>query len=269
MSDQRRSEGEPEALRNGVLAALPANELERIERDLTLVDLPYKQVLIEHNQPIEAVYFPVAGMVSLISLMADGSGIEVASIGREGVVGVPTFLGCETMAGQAVTQIAGSALRMPVPAFREAAAECEVLSARLGRYTQALLTLVSQSSGCNRVHLVEPRCARWLLMVEDRVGRSFPLTHLFLSQMLGVRRATVTEVLGRFQDAGLIEYRRGRITIVDRGGLEGAACECYGIVESEFAWLMEGKRVPSPLDGVVTSAHGRSLAGDGGPDDLV
>jgi CRP-like cAMP-binding protein len=207
-------------------------------------------------------------MVSVLSLMADGSAIEVATIGWEGVVGLPVFLGCGSMAGQAVTQVPGVALRMSAGAFLEEGQHCGALTRRLNRYTQALMTLLAQSSGCNRAHRINQRCARWLLMVHDRVQRdAFPLTHLFLSQMLGVRRASVTEALSDLQRESLITYNRGRIAVHDRPGLEAASCECYGIIRSEFARLLEGREIPSPLDGVKTSEHGRTITGDGASDD--
>jgi hypothetical protein len=142
------------------------------------------------------------------------------------------------------------------------------LSRLLGRYTQALFTLVAQSSACNRKHTVDQRCARWLLMTHDRVvGDTFELTQLFLSQMLGVRRATVTEAAGQLQARGLIEYTRGRMTIVDRPGLEAAACACYGIIRAEFARMLDGVELPSALDGVHASEAGLTTAGDGAPED--
>jgi CRP-like cAMP-binding protein len=262
---RKRSVGSAHARpRNQILVALPAEEQERLRPHLTRVYLERKEVLIEPNRPIESVYFPEDAMVSVLSLMADGSAVEVATIGREGVVGLPVFLGSGSMAGQVVTQVAGMALRISAGAFREEAVHCGTLMLILSRYTQALVTLLGQSSGCNRVHLIHQRCARWLLMVQDRVGRdSFSLTHLFLSQMLGVRRASVTDALGDLQKEGLIAYSRGRISILDRAGLEAASCECYAIIQSEFARLLEGREIPSPLDRMRTSAHGRTLAGDG------
>ncbi|HEU4561941.1 MAG TPA: Crp/Fnr family transcriptional regulator [Longimicrobium sp.] len=203
----------------------------------------------------------------MLGLMDDGSAVETATIGNEGLVGVPVFLGAMQMAGQAFAQVPGEAYRLPAGALREEVRRGSALATLLGRYTQALFTLVAQSSACNRKHAVEQRCARWLLMTHDRVpGDTFELTQHFLSQMLGVRRATVNEAAAALQERGLIDYTRGRITIIDRAGLEAAACACYAIIRNEFARMLEGRETPSPLDGVQVSEGGSSTAGDGAPD---
>jgi CRP-like cAMP-binding protein len=252
--------------RNRILAALPPEERERLQPSLELVRMQLKEVIFEPNQPIEHVYFPEDMMVSLLGLMDDGSAIEIGTVGNEGMAGVPVYLGAMQMAGQAFVQISGSAWRMPSAALREEVRRGGALAELLGRYTQALFTLVAQSSACNRKHPMEQRCARWLLMAHDRVdGDTMNLTQHFLSQMLGVRRATVSEAAGALQARGVIEYTRGRITVLDRAGLEAAACACYGIIRGEFARLMDGMELPSPLDGVQVSEGGKTTAGDGGP----
>lgn len=171
---------------NRILGGLPAEERERLWPHLERLHLEQKRVPVEPNRPIEFVYFPEGAMVSVLSIMADGSAVDVATVGWEGMVGLPVFLGGGSMAGQAVTQIAGGALRMPAGAFREEVRQCDALTARLNRYTQALFTELAQSSGCNRAQRIDQRCR----------GDSFTLTHLFLSQMLGVRRASVSRALG-------------------------------------------------------------------------
>jgi CRP-like cAMP-binding protein len=222
--------------------------------------------VFEPNRVMEHVYFPEDGVISIVGLMEDGSAVETATVGNEGMVGVPVFLGAMQMAGQGFAQVPGSAWRLPAGALREEVRRGGALSRLLGRYTQALFTLVAQSSACNRKHTVEQRCARWLLMTHDRVaGDNFELTQLFLSQMLGVRRATVTEAAGELQARGLIEYTRGRMAIVDRAGLEAAACPCYGIIRAEFARMLDGVELPSALDQVHASEGGMSTAGDGAP----
>jgi CRP-like cAMP-binding protein len=252
--------------RNRILAALPREEWERIGPQLERVRLGFREVVCEPNRPMSHVYFPEDGIVSILGLMDDGSAVETATVGNEGMVGVPVFLGAMQMAGQAFAQIAGDAWRMPAAALREEVRRGSPLSALLGRYTQALFTLVAQSSACNRKHPVEQRCARWLLMSHDRVGGdSVPLTQLFLSQMLGVRRATVNEAATALQERGLIEYRRGLITILDRPGLEAAACACYAIIRAEFARMLEHRELPDPLADLDVSANGLSTAGDGSP----
>lgn len=253
---------------NRILAALPAHELERMLPALEAVELPLRHVLIDPNRPIRHVHFVEEGVVSILGIMRDGTGVETATIGREGMVGLPLFLGAESMAAQAFTQVSGRAYRMRAGDFRDALAEGGELPRLLGRYTQAVITLTSQNAACNRVHTAEQRCARWLLLTGDRVGReTMDLTHLFLSQMLGVRRATVTEIAGAMQARGLIEYSRGRITLLDRAGLEFLACECYGVILSEFDRLLDGGSMPSPLDDVPVSEDGISTVGSGAPMD--
>ncbi|HEU0014435.1 MAG TPA: Crp/Fnr family transcriptional regulator [Longimicrobium sp.] len=254
------------APRNRILASLPAGDLRRLLPLLELRDLELRRVVVEVNQPIEHVWFPEAGVVSLLGVMEDGTAVETATVGNEGMVGLPVFLGADSMAGQAFCQVTGQAYRMPAGALREEVRRGGPLAELLGRYTQALFTQIAQSSACNRVHPVAQRCARWLLLTHDRVGRdTFDLTHLFLAQMLGVRRATVTEVAGALQARGVIEYTRGVVRIVDRAGLERESCECYRVIAAEFARLLEGRSLPSPLDHAPVSEHGLSTAGDGAP----
>ena len=253
--------------RNRILAALPAADRERLRASLEPVDLELRQVVIDVNQEISHVYFVEEGVVSVLGVMEDGSAVETATVGNEGMVGLPVFLGAASMAGQAFVQVPGHGYRMPAAALREEARRGGALSELLGRYTQALFTLLSQNSACNRLHPVEQRCARWLLLTHDRVGSdTFDLTHLFLSQMLGVRRATVTEVAGALQERGLIEYSRGTITVLDRPALEAAVCECYRVIASEFDRLLGGGRpVASPLEDVSVSVGGKTTAGEPAP----
>jgi CRP-like cAMP-binding protein len=254
--------------RNRILAALPPGEWERVRAQAELVPLAVRQVLVEPNRTIEHVYFMESGVTSIVGLMDDGSAVETATVGNEGMVGVPVFLGAMQMAGQAFVQVAGEGYRLAAGALREEVRRGSALAGLLGRYTQALFTLVAQSSACNRKHPVEQRCARWLLLMHDRVtGDRFELTQLFLSQMLGVRRATVSEAAAALQERGLIEYTRGVITITDRAGLAAAACPCYAIVRNEFARMLEGRELPDPLDGVRVTEGGKSVAGDGAPRD--
>lgn len=253
--------------RNRILAALPADELRRLMEGMERVPLELRQVIISPNQTIEHVYFLEDGVVSVLALMEDGSAIETATVGNEGMTGVPAYLGDMRTSSHAFVQVSGSAWRLPAATLVEEVQRGGTLSRLLGRYTQALYTQVGQSSACNRKHGVEQRCARWLLMTHDRVeGDSFDLTQLFLSQMLGVRRATVSEAATALQARGLIEYTRGRITVLDRAGLEATACVCYAVIRAEFARMMDGVDVPSPLDGVPVAEDGKTIAGDGTPD---
>jgi len=254
--------------RNQILAALPRGELSAIESNLERVPLVRRMVAYDPFRPITHVYFVETGVISVVSIMRDRTAIETATIGCEGMIGLPVFLDVDEVAEQAFVQVPGEALRLPAPRFRELAPRLPELSRLLNRYAVALFTLAAQCSGCNRVHTMEQRCARWLLMVHDRMeGDVFELTQDFLSQMLGVRRATVSETASQLQQAGLLTYSRGRVTILDRAALERAACECYGIIQSTFARLLAGRHEPNVLERLALSVDGKTIAGDGGAGD--
>ena len=227
------------ARRNALLAALPDAELANMAREMERVDLEIRDTLFEANRPIRDVYFPIDGICSLVGTVASGQPVEVATVGWEGFVGLPLFLGAKRTPTEAFCQVAGAALRMPARAFLHSVKTSPALQEVLHRYTQAMFTLLAQGSVCNRAHSVVERCARWLLLSHDRVGSdSFQLTQEFLAQMLGVRRASVSEAAGALQRKGAIEYRRGRLTIRDRQALEALSCECYEIVSSDFRRLI-------------------------------
>ncbi len=224
---------------NRLLAALPDDERQRLAAHLELVELTLRQLLYEPGKPIEHVYFPVDAVLSVLAVMDDGQAVEVATVGNEGMVGIPVFLGVSVSPGLSFCQLPGRALRMPAGAFRELANGAGAFQQVLQRYTYAFFTQLSQGSACNRLHHMDQRLARWLLLTHDRVGRDqFLLTQEFIAQMLGVRRATVTEAAGRLQRDGLITYRRGILTIADRKGLEAASCECYRIISDEHTRLI-------------------------------
>jgi CRP-like cAMP-binding protein len=226
-------------IRNLLLNRLPAGELQRLSARLRPVTFQIRDLLFEPNKRIDHVYFPEEGVASILTVLADGSLIEAATVGYEGMVGLPVFLGAERSTSKSFWQVPGRALALKADDLHEEIQKRSHLVDRLNLYTQAFFTQLAQSVSCNRVHNVEQRCARWLLMTHDRVtGDSFTLTHEFLAQMLGVRRAGVTEVAGRLQDAGLINYSRGRITIRSRKGLEKLSCECYRIVSNEVQRLL-------------------------------
>lgn len=226
-------------LDNRLLAALPTEEFDRVVALMENVYLEFQQVLYEPNEPIEYVYFPNTGVVSLLTVMEDGAAIEVATVGNEGMAGLPVFLYADSIPGRAIVQVPGKGFRMSADVFKEQVPPGTPLHDLLQRYTQTLFNQVAQSAACNRLHSVEERFCRWLLMTADRVGTNqFPLTQEFLAQMLGVRRPTVSVVASILQRAGLIAYSRGKITILDRQGLEAAACECYAIVKVEFERLV-------------------------------
>ena len=224
---------------NYILAALSGKDYQRIKDDLTRERLEHKLSIWEPNEPIQKVYFPIDAVVSILALTENDGPVEVGTIGNEGFVGLPVFLGGETSPGRAIVQVAGWAECLEVEAFRRELEHNGDMRSILHRYTQGFLTQVSQGTACNRMHSAEQRLARWLLIVQDRIGQSeFPITHEFLGEMLGVRRATVTETAGALQESGLISYSRGLMTIRDRKGLENTSCECYRIVRDEFERLL-------------------------------
>ncbi len=224
---------------NRLLAALPRPEFERILPDLQLKSVIVRQVLQARNAPIENAIFPLSGVASMISMGDSGGSIEVATIGCEGMVGLPLLLGGESAAGEVFVQVPGDALVMAAARFHHHM-EQPAFKRILLLYTQALLTQIAQCSACNNHHALAGRCARWLLQTHDRVrGDEFPLTHDFLGLMLGVRRATVSEAAQALQGRGLIRYHRGVVTISNRTGLERASCECYELIRREFTRLMK------------------------------
>jgi CRP-like cAMP-binding protein len=228
---RKRQRSEPSG--NRLLDSL--HDGQELVAQMERVSLDLRDVLYEAHEPIRNVFFPIHGVSSIVSDLGEGRIVEIATVGSEGMVGVPLFLGVDSMNGRAFQQIAGEAYRLDAASFLVALSSVVGLRDILNRYTYALLAQVAQSVSCNRLHTPEQRCARWLLMTHDRVlTDDFELTQEFLAQMLAVRRATVSEVAQVLQESGLIRYRRGRISVVDRTGLERTACECYRIVEAEF-----------------------------------
>jgi len=222
---------------NLLLEALSAEDRARVDRRLEAVDLPTGMNLYVPGQRMTHAYFPVAGVVSMVSELEEGT-VEVGTLGREGMYGLPILLGSPETTTRAFMQVPGHGFRMDADALRAATAEIPAFAALLHRYTQALFEQVSQSVACNRLHTLEERCARWLLMVHDSVGDEvLPLKQTFLADMLGVHRPAVTIAAGALQTAGLIRYSRGRVQVLDRRGLEAAACPCYAIVRAGFERL--------------------------------
>lgn len=227
---------------NKLLELLSKSARSRILADCETIDLGLKDVLYEANKPITAVYFPLNGVVSMISKMDEGSEIEVATTGNEGMLGMPLFFGTDRTPLKAFSQVPGACLRMPAERFGKHVKREPDFVALLHRFAQALMMQISQSTACNRAHNIDQRCARWLLMTHDRVDRAdFSLTHEFLAQMLGVRRATVTEVAGQLQKEKLIRYNRGFINIVNRRGLEKRSCGCYWIIRGEYERMLNNR----------------------------
>jgi CRP-like cAMP-binding protein len=244
---------------NRLLAALPDDEIETIRGNAKFVTMNRRDILFESGQPIEHVYFLVDGIASIVSVMIDGTGVETATVGREGMVGLPLFHGVSITAEQALVQVAAKAYRIDAQTFTELLPQLPELTRLLHRFSVVMFTLAAQNSGCNRKHSIEERCCRWLLMVADRLDRtSFDLTHDFVAQMLGVRRASVTETLGSLEKRGFLQTGRGRIAIVDRSGLESCTCECYGVIREAVERLLDRQPTTSPLAGVVSSSNGKS-----------
>ena len=222
-----------------LLSALPEEEYERLFPSLQHVAFSLGEVLYESGGHIEYVYFPTTCVVSLLYTMEDGSTAEVGLTGNDGVVGVALFLGGETAPNRAVVQIAGGAFRMKAKVLQHEFMRGGPFQRMMLRYTQALITQISQTAVCNRLHAVEKRLCRWLLLCHDRLkSDNIQMTQEFISNMLGGRRESVTIAAGRLQDAGLIHYSRGHIAILDRQGLEAAVCECYQIVKNESDRLL-------------------------------
>jgi CRP-like cAMP-binding protein len=216
--------------RNRLLAALPPEDLAQLWSRLEPAELPFHQTLHAVGEPISAVYFPETGWASMLAYLEDGDAAEVGLIGREGFVGLPVLLGADHDDLEAMVQAPGTALRMDKAAFRAALEGVSAFRTLLLRYALVHHGQVARTAACNGRHHTDQRLARWLLMAHDRSeGDGFPMTHEFLSMMLGVRRAGVTVAAGLLSKAGFIRYERGRMEVTDRPGLESAACECYGV----------------------------------------
>lgn len=201
-----------------------------------LVNLALRQEIYESEQPIDKVYFPIDCVLSVIARMKDGSQIEVGTIGREGVSAVPLLMGGSSSANACFCQVRGSAIELPAAVFRELMAADPAFLQLLDRYLQAYVNMLGQLAACNRLHSVYQRCARWLLMTQDRVNSDeIRLTQEYLAIMLGTGRSGVTIAAGTLQAAGIIEYSRGSIKILDRTNLENASCECYDVAREQFA----------------------------------
>jgi CRP-like cAMP-binding protein len=224
---------------NRLLAALPAPDYARLEPHLKLVQMPLGTVLYESGILLNHVYFPTTSIVSLLYVMADGASAEIAVVGNEGVIGVSLFMGGETTPSRAVVQSAGHAYRLSGQLLKEEFTRAGAMQHLLLRYTQALITQMAQTAVCNRHHSLDQQLCRWLLLSLDRLASNeLAMTQELIANMLGVRREGVTEAAGRLQNAGLIEYRRGHITVIDREGLEARTCERYAVVKKESDRLL-------------------------------
>jgi CRP-like cAMP-binding protein len=223
---------------NQLLAALPVEEWERWQSELEPVDMKLGDVLYESGSTMTHVYFPTTAIVSLLYVMENGASAEIAVVGHEGIVGVSLFMGGESTPSRAVVQSAGKGFRLSAQHIQEHFKRAPVLHLLL-RYTQALITQMAQTAVCNRHHSLDQQLCRWLLLSLDRLsGRELVMTQELIANMLGVRREGVTESATKLQKAGLIQYSRGRITVLDRTALEARSCECYGVVKREYDRLL-------------------------------
>jgi CRP-like cAMP-binding protein len=249
---------------NRILRSLAPDQLQRIMAAAQLVDLPARRILYDVNQPVSHVYFPESGIASIVTPLKDGSAVETSMCGNEGMVGLPLFLHADTAPNQAFQQIAGSAWELDRETFLQELDRGSDLRREIGRFAQATIVFMSQTSACNRRHSIEERCIRWLLFVDDVVEGPAELTQQFLSQMLGVRRASVTVVAAALQQAKLIEYHRGKVSIMNRPGMLELACECYGLIRNEYARLLrDGTPVPAGYPAIKTSDGEFSALGYG------
>ena len=234
-----------DARQNHLLAALPADKYARLLPHLEPFPLPLGLVLHESGSEMHHVFFPTDAIVSLLYVMENGSSGEIAVVGNEGVVGVALFMGGETTPNRAVVQSAGHAYRLNGQMLKDEFYRAGPMLRLLLRYTQALLTQMAQTAVCNRHHTLDQQFCRWLLLSLDRLpSNNLVMTQELIANMLGVRREGVTEAAGNVQKAGLIEYNRGRITVLDRAGLEARACECYAVVKKESDRLLPEAAVP-------------------------
>ena len=226
-------------LQNHLLAALPAEDFARLAPHLELVPMPLAEALYESGGRLQYVYFPTTSIISLLYVMIDGASAEIAVVGNEGVLGISLFMGGETTPSRAVVQSAGFGYRLRSQILKDEFHRGGALMHLLLRYTQALITQMAQTAVCNRHHSVEQQLCRWLLLSLDRLpSNELTMTQELIANMLGVRREGVTEAAGHLQRDGLIQYSRGRITVLDRPRLEVRVCECYAVVKKEFDRLL-------------------------------
>jgi CRP-like cAMP-binding protein len=227
-----RSSPQGKPVCNRILLALPDNEFRSIRPHLEFLPLPHHRLLYEPNRKIDFLYFPNRGLISLVIVMEDGKTVEVAVLGREGFAGVPAVFGLTRSTVREVVQIAGDGFKIKAAAFRQALRSSPLLQAALGRYAVVLAMQISQTAACNRLHDIERRLARWLLMAQDRVDDGVvPITHDFLATMLGTDRPSVSVAAATLQRKEIIDYTRGTVRILNRKNLEACACECYQTIQ--------------------------------------
>lgn len=240
----------PPPIRNHLLAALPGKDYKRLLPHLESVPLPFMEVLYESGDAIEYVYFPDAGLISLLVVMDDETLREIGVVGREGMLGIAVAQGMKKTPTRALIQLPGSAMRMKAGALRQELGRGGALPNVLRRYAHALFAQVSQSAACVSAHALDKRLSRWLLMTHDHApADEFEMKHEFMARMLGVTRSVVTRAAGHLQQLKMIHYTRGQVTILDRNRLEATACECYEVVNAEYARSFEKSRLNGGLAG--------------------
>jgi CRP-like cAMP-binding protein len=229
---------------NAVLSCLQDEHRDLALAGGEIVEFKVRQSVYLPGERIADAYFPLGAVLSVVARMSDGEMIEIGTIGREGTSAIPLVMGSDTSANECFCQVPGAAWRMPAQTFRDLLAGSDVFRRFLNRYLQAYVNMLGQMAACNRLHSVQERCARWLLMTQDRVGsNTYFLTHEFLAMMLGSRRSGVTVAAATLQRAGFIQYSHGTMTILDRQGLEATSCECYRITTDQFGSLLNGRLV--------------------------
>ena len=255
---------------NHLLAALPAAEFERLAGHLQLVPMPLGEILYEPGGQVQHAYFPTTAIVSLHYVTESGASAEIAGVGNEGVVGISLFMGGQSTPSSAVVQTAGHAYRLGRHLLKEEFDRTGPVLQLLLRYTQALITQMTQTAVCNRHHSVEQQLCRWLLMTLDRVpSGQLVMTQELVARMLGVRREGITEAAGRLQNAGFIRYRRGHIAVLERSGLEARTCECYAVVKSELGRLLSDVRYHKGVSHLRGAAPGQPANSVNLPDPLL
>jgi CRP-like cAMP-binding protein len=254
---------EDRKLQNRILEALPESDREALLPEFEEVTLEFKQSLHEPGDPTPFVYFPLSGALSLLTVLQDGWAVELGSVGDEGMIDISVFLGLTNSESRCIVQVPGRALRMRSENFRQLLDGASPLRAVVGAYVMEFFTMVGQTSACNRIHTASQRCARWILMTQDRVhGDEFPITQQFLSEMLGVNRPTVSKAEVALSENGLISYRHGKLKVLDRAGLEQASCECYALIRERFDRLGGGRPGSGHINGIrSTRARASSSRG--------
>jgi len=254
---------EKQSRQNHLLGALPDEEFGRIESQLEFVQMPLGTVLYESGDKMSHVYFPTTAIISLLYIMENGGTAEIGIAGNNGLIGMALYMGGETTSSRAIVQRGGDAVRMKAADLRAEFARGGLFQDLLLRYTQSLMTQISQTAVCNRLHTIQQQLCRWLLINHDQLpADKLVMTHDLIANMLGVRREGVSQAAGRLQELGVIKYSRGTIYIVDRKGIESVACECYQVVSNEYDRLLGEymrKNLPDPIAHISASVRQRTV----------